>query len=677
MIGFSIFLFLSKFKERTAYLSLIVIIVITSVSAWPLFTGDMNGYYRPAEVPEDYVLINYYLAAEQAAVNSLWLPVFSTQQATWVNASTPLEAGAPTGVFALRSSSLPTYYYPNIYFFDYYNPIGQRWNHRPLDSFNGSLWGDVFAPLNIKYLIIHYDIDWPTNLKSIGFTNEWVKTIAEKLKSDETLKVIYEGEYLTAFEVKNTESLFTISFLALAQNGLPVHATLTPLTQNVSIIYSDGAVLSGNIMNFTDYILVGNAEDSLEQLQLLLANNKYLLQPTNFVEREIKPDVKWSYYTSSSDYSFQNQLRMKGIERWAWNFDYEKGFTATWASNATLKMPFNLENSDNYQIFIRYFQNQEGGEIQVHLDSESMNVSTEDQVNKFVWKELGTVNLEKGKHEVVLENTDGLNAINLFAIIPTEEVNKIEERVEDLIQDKRIIYILEAETDMYRENAPVSDKYDWQASNGGIELLTDASKVWSDLEIFNSGNYSIMIQCKGNLIVKLDDKDYAINVTDLELIDLDRITLDKGIHQLEITTLSSDVASYLDRIWIYPSQKENETLETLINPQEKPAEIIEFTKSSPTKYLVSINATEPFTLNFAQAYDPLWTADVNGEKINSIVLYSVINGFLINKTGELTITIEYEAQKWFFYGSVISITTTIISVVYLIWDLRKRRHVIG
>jgi hypothetical protein len=702
-----------------------------------------------------------------------------------------------------------------------------------LDGFNGPFWGDVFGPLNIRYLIIHYDIDWPTNLKSMGFTNEWVKTIAEKLKSDETLEAIYEGEYLTAFKIKNTQPLFTISSLALAQNGLPAHATLTSLTQNFSIIYSDEAVLSSNIMNFTDYILVGNAEDSIEQLLIQLANDKYLLQPTNFVEREIKPDVKWSYYTSSSEYSFQNQLRRRGIERWAWNFDYEKGFVATWASNVTLKLPFDLENSVNYQIFIRHFQNQEGGEIQVHLDDKPINVPTNNQVNKFIWKELGTVYLERGTHEVVIKNIDGLNAVNLFALIPTEEVNKIEEKVEDFIQNKKTIYILEAETDMYRENAPVSSKHDWQASNGEvIELLMDASKLWSDLEILNSGKYSIMIQCKGNLNVKLDDKDYEIAVTDLEWIDLDHITLDKGIHQLEITKppllpyvqldfeknqiqewfnsrpeiqdLSRDEKAYegknglkaelnassgrwvviqspkipitpgnryvwdffvtgenahevhariieynnndqieeekrikeigdgnftwsrinfeytptqnasyisleirhgretnkplpnaiwidnvkiydikpsfisdLDRIWIYPSQNESETLEDILNLQETTAEIIEFTKISSTKYLVSINSTEPFTLNFAQAYDPLWTADVNGEKINPIKLYNVINGFLINKTGELTITIEYEAQKWFFYGSGISITSIIISVVYLIWDLRKRRDIIS
>ena len=57
-------------------------------------------------------------------------------------------------------------------------------------------------------------------------------------------------------------------------------------------------------------------------------------------------------------------------------------------------------------------------------------------------------------------------------------------------------------------------------------------------------------------------------------------------------------------------------------------------------------------LSFAEAYDPLWEARVykDGRKIEtvkSIPLYSVINGFWINETGNLEIIIRYKSQDWF------------------------------
>jgi hypothetical protein len=62
------------------------------------------------------------------------------------------------------------------------------------------------------------------------------------------------------------------------------------------------------------------------------------------------------------------------------------------------------------------------------------------------------------------------------------------------------------------------------------------------------------------------------------------------------------------------------------------------------------------------------------EKIYSTKLYLATNGFLINQTGNLEIIIEYEPQKWFNIGLVVSITTISIYIVYLIYNWRKRKN---
>ncbi len=89
-------------------------------------------------------------------------------------------------------------------------------------------------------------------------------------------------------------------------------------------------------------------------------------------------------------------------------------------------------------------------------------------------------------------------------------------------------------------------------------------------------------------------------------------------------------------------------------------------KINPTLWKVKINATKPFMLSFAEAYDPLWEARVykDGklvEKVRSIPIYSVINGFWINETGNLEIVIRYTPQDWFELGLKISALTFIVT----------------
>ena len=84
-------------------------------------------------------------------------------------------------------------------------------------------------------------------------------------------------------------------------------------------------------------------------------------------------------------------------------------------------------------------------------------------------------------------------------------------------------------------------------------------------------------------------------------------------------------------------------------------------------------------LSFAEAYDPLWEARIykDGklvEKVRLIPLYSVINGFWINETGELEIVIRYKPQDWFGIGLMISATTFIGCMAYLIYDWRREKE---
>ena len=104
--------------------------------------------------------------------------------------------------------------------------------------------------------------------------------------------------------------------------------------------------------------------------------------------------------------------------------------------------------------------------------------------------------------------------------------------------------------------------------------------------------------------------------------------------------------------------------------------IFEYQKINPTLYKVQVNSTEPFMLSFAESYDPLWVAKVkqpNGKwkEYQPVPLYSVINGFWIEDTGNLDIIIEYKPQRWFYYGLAISLTTLTAYISCLIYGWKR------
>jgi hypothetical protein len=123
--------------------------------------------------------------------------------------------------------------------------------------------------------------------------------------------------------------------------------------------------------------------------------------------------------------------------------------------------------------------------------------------------------------------------------------------------------------------------------------------------------------------------------------------------------------------------------------QSPPAYITKYDKINPTKHTVSIsNATRPYTLSFAESYDPLWRATISSEEnsdnyegrdtiyTKSIPLYSIVNGFPIDMTGNYKITVEYLPQIWFWQASLISFPTLIIIVGILFQDFIRRNYLV-
>jgi hypothetical protein len=265
-----------------------------------------------------------------------------------------------------------------------------------------------------------------------------------------------------------------------------------------------------------------------------------------------------------------------------------------------------------------------------------------------------------------------------------------------------------------------SIKYGNNASNGAVLSLSNGSEVSTKLNIIKPSNYTIALRANtcetctllNMSIIEMDNEilDDGNNNTDISTISLkdnksalkwlysNSTYLRNGTYELQI---SSDSKTALDSVFIYPINNTNasgnngshdEALEHLFNPQiSAPAQISGYKKINPTKHILNItNATRPYMVSFAESYDPLWRAyadtdDNNSNSsahnsdnimINSIPLYSVTNGFYVNKSGDYSLIIEYQPQKWFIQGAAISILFLVAMIAGLLLfgmrtDMRK------
>ena len=193
------------------------LLVTSSISAWPIFSGDMNGYWRPAPPPKDYIDFNQILQQREEVGEGdpshhhiVWFPQYTGEQrALWSNSRGISDHLPPGGQFAVKSSSLPSYLTSQFYFFDYYNPVQGVRGLNPMPVYDGNLT-KAYSPLNIHYMGITNDTAWTEPRQSLGLTNEYLEAVADSFAKNGSASTLFRGNYLTGFELNNdAEELYS------------------------------------------------------------------------------------------------------------------------------------------------------------------------------------------------------------------------------------------------------------------------------------------------------------------------------------------------------------------------------------------------------------------------------------------------------------------------------------
>ena len=92
---------------------------------------------------------------------------------------------------------------------------------------------------------------------------------------------------------------------------------------------------------------------------------------------------------------------------------------------------------------------------------------------------------------------------------------------------------------------------------------------------------------------------------------------------------------------------------------------------NPTNYKVQVkNTSQPFKLVFSETYDELWQAKIE-EKIIPSRVYNNLNSFTVDQAGDFEMIVEFTAQKYVYWGLVVSAFTLLMSAGALVYLWRK------
>ncbi len=658
---------------RKASAILVVCILFTAVvfTSWPLFTGDFNGELEPVKLPESFFSANNWLY-DKGGSSVVWFPKYNVYNTAWRGTRLTKWIGD-------LSSALPTYFVSssgakrnaNSIYLEFISSIHARWKTDVLQSSKTDEVGQLLAPLNVKYIAFHDDITEKQY-------KDGVKSALNALYYQNDLTPVFQDDIIHVFANEApVAGLFNIPrSTVLTEGGLEILPALNNIDDldliDTALIFNE-LEFSQNKPQNPDIVFVGQDTG----LQIQEQPDLLLLEPFKNCIRHDPPKV-WSKYNTSEPGggSWRKYLEDFGVDNW--EFDYGKGFVFTWkkSQDNTLEMEFDIKKKGTYNLYIRYLKSTAGGRIGVSVDDQKYTVKSKDGIDRFIWEEIGTIELKKGSRKVTLTNLSGLNAVNLLALVPTKGMAQNSPTYQEA---GHIMYIMEAETDFWSENATIKKNYGVEASNGKLLAVKKDGKAGTNLNIVRDGIYSLAVRYErkpfpDTLKVHLDeDNHYDMALEGGEGLSwafLTDIELTADIHSL---TLECTRQTTIDLVILYSSDN-GETLSDIFNAEPK-AELVNYEKLSATRYKVNVNAIQPFILSFAESYDPLWTARVNSQKIDPLPLYASINGFYIEETGDLELIIEYDPQKWFVWGSYITIIGFCICLALATGEWKKERNV--
>jgi len=423
-----------NFKRLGFAAFLIIVPGSLLIYSYPVYITTFYEIFNPIVLPNNiFNSLNNYISKNINAEKIFYMPNYV--------GTTGWRQGHLIQGFPQIESAKPTINFVSLNLKNYYNYL--------VNSIMSNMTMNIknfILPLGSPYFI--YETD-PMDAKNIDLINKLtamkdVKNISN-IGFFKILKVFDENKTIGEVSVPKQNLVIAGGGLdkLLALNSIESFSSL-----NSSLVFLDQYITKEKYkqtINSADSLVVGG---NVYDLALSFVDNKYVIKPSYEVYNH-NPGNMWSKTATNDPLQgpFHEYINALGIDNW--DFDYGKGLVLTW-SRDKLHIPFEVEKNGNYDLFLRYLKNQQGGAINISIDNKTLkDIITKDQLNRFKWERAGTLDLKQGRHYLTLENIDGLNAVNIFAAIPTDETQRLLDDAYLLTNKTRDIHTLQPEIDFY------------------------------------------------------------------------------------------------------------------------------------------------------------------------------------------------------------------------------------
>ncbi len=660
----------------------ILILLFSSIilPSWPMFTGDFGGVLQPLNVPNGYFNLNEWLRNQPGDFKVLWFPIYRTSIArwgeiTWIkNQTDPALAYNGIKNFDMLSSSVGTYSVwvtpskgrPIESLIMYLLSKNYEYRFDVIQSNKTRTLAQLLAPLNVRYVIIDTAID----------TNETTEIIPV-LNSQRDLRLVtIEGFFYVYENLEYSAHFFSTSKSVLVEGGRETLTGLSNLgflntTQTSFVFLDEQTAWDKNVFATADTMILHDWRNLLPIIDLpdvhgLTTYTVYQRFHSTWGKAEASNIRYGEWYPVLSANKIAN-----------WDMDYNLGYVITDRPGNELSFPVNIRSEGDYELFVRYLPSGAGGEFRVLIDGiEISAIQTNSNAARQTLADLGPQHLDAGRHSIALVNAAGFNAINFIMIIPVERLTSYRNQIGQSLENKHLLYLEFPGLDFQSRNATITSAYGGSAMNGLAMKLGKSGVAWTYLEPVRSGNYVIAIADPATqpagIVAQIANYTFRLTQGTGRFAYSPPVYLEQKPQLLRI---SKDWGSpVFDGAFIYSVGAKNSSVpEWFDENRTSVAQIISYEKIDPTHYVVHVDGKTPFWLFFAESYDPNWIAKVDGQTISSTLSYQGINGFWIQKTGRLEISVEFLLQKYFDYGSIIAAITFIITLALIIYDIRKSR----
>lgn len=345
---------------------------------YPVYTGKMN-----------YVLSDkIYSTKVKNIIDTINLDNDKFKRTVWIPERHPQELGSSNSQ-ALEGKSLSDL-----------RPLADL-TAGSSDKFNYVFQDDSFVDwyriLGIDYIVTSGDTRNPN--PNSEESDNWAKLIYKFDNYPETRKIDSD-----LYKIDN--SLENIYFVNHA------YAVVGPFLQEVDpnevYFYFEDGKLDPELLNVLDpnaLKIVFNEKDNTDLLMSLLKSYFVNLSETS------KND--WSYFSENDYLLGKYQLLIRDLVYR--EFTYGVGFSMSDRLGEEIELKLTADKSDDYVLAIRAI-----GDLELILDGSINNFSS---VNTYNWY-TNTVKLNKGDHDLIIRNKDGLGVVNTAALIPMGEYNK-------------------------------------------------------------------------------------------------------------------------------------------------------------------------------------------------------------------------------------------------------------